>query len=204
MEILTFPVTPFIVNCYVIKDAGEALVIDPGDVTPPMIRAIADVNVKMIINTHCHCDHCGGNAELVKKTGAPLAIHRDDLPLLRAAEVQGQMFGIQVPASPEPARFLDEGDTVDAGSISLKVVHAPGHSPGHILLLGDGYVMAGDVLFAGSIGRTDLPGGDYDQLMASIRDKLLSLPDSTVVYAGHGPTTTIGEERAANPFLVGL
>lgn len=201
MEILTFPVTPFFVNCYVVKSGGEAVVIDPGDVTRDLSHALANTSVRMIVNTHCHCDHCGGNAALVRDTHAPLAIHEEDLPLLRAVEVQGQMFGISVTPSPMPDQYLTEGDTLTVGSVELKVLHAPGHSPGHIMLLGDGFVFAGDVLFAGSIGRTDLPGGDYHQLMRSIQSKLLTLPDATVVYPGHGPATTIGEERRHNPFL---
>jgi glyoxylase-like metal-dependent hydrolase (beta-lactamase superfamily II) len=204
MKILAFEVTPFMVNCYVVKDGGDAVVIDPGDTSPRMLRALDGSTVRTIVNTHCHCDHCGGNAELAAKTHAELAIHRDELPLLHAMEIQAQMFGVSVVPSPEPARFLKEGDTVSAGSVSLKVLDAPGHSPGHIVLVGDGHVFCGDVLFQGSIGRTDLPGGDYHQLLESIRTKLLTLPDDTVVYPGHGPATTIGDERNTNPFLVGL
>jgi len=160
--------------------------------------------VRMIVNTHCHCDHCGGNAPLLEKTGAELAIHREDLPLLRSMELQARMFGVDVEPSPDPNRFLNEGDRIEVGGASFRVVHAPGHSPGHIVLVGDGVVFCGDVLFQGSIGRTDLPGGDYHQLLASIRDKLLVLPDETVAYTGHGPSTTIGDERRTNPFLVDL
>lgn len=204
MEILSFPVTPFVVNCYVIKDGGEAIVIDPGEAPPALIKSIQGCNVRAIVDTHGHCDHCGGNAELVSKTGAELLIHEADLPLLRALESQGKMFGVPMPPSPDPDRFLVEGDVLKVGNLSLTVRHAPGHSPGHIVLVGDGFVVCGDVLFAGSIGRTDLFGGDYQQLLDSIRDKLLTLPDETVVYTGHGPDTTIGEERRSNPFLVGL
>jgi len=204
MEIRTFQVTPFVVNCFVVKDANEALIIDPGDATPSILRSLDGSTVRMIVNTHCHCDHCGGNAALITKTGAPLAIHKEELPLLRSMEVQAQMFGVSVTPSPDPDRFLKEGDVIEVGKVSLRVLHAPGHSPGHIVLVGDGLVFAGDVLFEGSIGRTDLPGGDYYQLLESIRTKLLTLPDRTVVYTGHGPATTIGAERRANPFLVGL
>ena len=204
MEILDFTVTPFFVNCYVVKSGGEAIVIDPGDVSRDLSRALTDVSVRMIVNTHCHCDHCGGNAALIRDTHAPLAIHEEELPLLRAMEVQAQMFGISVTPSPMPDQYLKEGDTVTVGSVELRVVHAPGHSPGHIMLAGDGFVFDGDVVFAGSIGRTDLPGGDYHQLMRSIQFKVLTLPDRTVVYPGHGPATTVGEERRHNPFLAGL
>ena len=204
MEIRTFPVTPFIVNCYAVKDGNEVLIIDPGDAPASLFKYIAGCTVRMIVNTHCHCDHCGGNAPLLKKTGAELAIHREELPLLRAMELQAQMFGVEVEPSPDPNRFLNEGDRIEVGGASFRVVHAPGHSPGHIMLVGDGVVFCGDVLFQGSIGRTDLPGGNYEQLLASIRDKLLVLPDETVVYTGHGPSTTIGDERRTNPFLVDL
>jgi glyoxylase-like metal-dependent hydrolase (beta-lactamase superfamily II) len=204
LNIATFPVTPFAENCLVLKEGGEALVVDPGGVSPELLRYIEGCTVPLIVNTHCHCDHSGGNAEMIERTGAKLAIHRAELPLLRAIEAQGQMFGCYFPSSPEPDRFLEDGDTVSVGGVDLKVVLVPGHSPGHIALLGDGFVIAGDVLFAGSIGRTDLPGGSYQQLLDSIRTKLLPLPDDTVVYCGHGPSTTIGEERRTNPFLAGL
>ena len=204
MEIRTFQVTPFVENCFVVKDGREALIIDPGDATPSLLRSLDGSTVRMIVNTHCHCDHCGGNAALIAKTGAPLAIHKEELPLLRSMEMQAHMFGVSVTPSPDPDRFLQEGEVIEVGKVSLKVLHAPGHSPGHIVLVGDGFVFAGDVLFEGSIGRTDLPGGDYHQLLESIRTKLLALPDHTVVYTGHGPATTIGAERRANPFLVGL
>ncbi len=204
MEVSTFQLTPFFTNGYVIKDGGEALVIDPGEASPRLLKSLAGSKTVLIVNTHCHCDHAGGNADMVKATGAPLAIHRDDLPVLQTLEQQGMMFGVPFPPSPEPDRYLEEGDTITVGAVELKVVHVPGHSPGHIALLGDGFVIAGDVLFAGSIGRTDLPGGSYRQLLDSIRTKLLVLPDETVVYSGHGPETTIGTERATNPFLAGL
>jgi len=204
MEILTHTVTPFGVNCFVIKDHNEAIIVDPGDVTPALLRDIADCTVKRIVNTHCHCDHCGGTAAMIQQTGAELAIHKDELPLLHAMVAQGQMFGFSVTPSPEPDRFLDEGDVVAVGSVSLRVAHVPGHSPGHIMLVGDGCTFSGDVLFAGGIGRMDLPGGSEPQLMHTLRTRLMTLPGETVVYPGHGPTTTIDEERRTNPFLVEL
>jgi len=191
-----------VANCFVLREADEVLVVDPGEAAPEVLRAIEGRTVRAIVNTHAHADHCGGNAELVRRTGAPLLCHGQDLPLLRTIEQQGMMFGVPFPPSPEPDRLLEEGDTVEVGSARLRVLHTPGHSPGHIVLVGDGFVITGDVLFAGSIGRTDLPGGSYEQLLQSIRDKLMPLPDETVVYSGHGPATTIGEERRTNPFLV--
>jgi glyoxylase-like metal-dependent hydrolase (beta-lactamase superfamily II) len=202
MEILTFPVTPFYTNCYVIKDAGEAIVIDPGEATAPLKNSLSDCTVKMIFNTHCHCDHSGGNAELVELTGAPLVCHEADLPLLQTLCEQGRMFGVPFNASPKPDRFVNHGDTITVGTTTFEVRHTPGHSPGHVVLVAEGVVIAGDVLFAGSIGRTDLPGGSMSQLLQSIATQLMTLPDETIVYCGHGPATTIGEERVSNPFLV--
>jgi glyoxylase-like metal-dependent hydrolase (beta-lactamase superfamily II) len=191
-------------NCYVLRDGGEALVVDPGEVTPALLKALDGHTVRTVVNTHCHCDHCGGNAELKRRTGAELLCHRDDLVLLQHVAQQGAMFGVDFPPSPDPDRYLVEGDTVTLGGNTLRVLHTPGHSPGHIVLVGEGFVLAGDVLFSGSIGRTDLPGGDYGTLLESIRTKLLTLPDDTIVYCGHGESTTVGEERRTNPFLVGL
>ncbi len=202
MEIKRFELTPFIMNCFVVKDGGEAIVIDPGEAHPKLIADVADDKVVMILDTHAHIDHVGGNTGLVEATGAPLLIHEADLPLLQNLEHQGMLFGVPTMPSPDPDRFVKEGDTITVGAVEMKVLEAPGHSPGHIVLVGDGFAIVGDVLFAGSIGRTDLPGGSYSQLLDSIRTKLLTLPDETVVYSGHGPETTIGQERASNPFLV--
>lgn len=201
MEILSFVTTPFAENCIVIKDGGEALVIDPGEATPEVMDAIEGCSVKTLVNTHCHIDHVGGNAAIMEKTGAKLVCHKDAAPMLEAVPQQGQMFGIEVTPSPAPSGWLDEGDEVAIGSARLKVVYVPGHAPGHIALVGEGFIIGGDVLFSGSIGRTDLPGGSYEQLIDSIKTKFLTLPDETVVYSGHGPPTTIGAERAMNPFL---
>ncbi len=204
MEILTFLVTPFATNCYVVKDEGEALVVDPGEATPALLASLDGCTVRAIVNTHGHCDHCGGNGALKEHTGAELLCHEADLLLLRALIQQGQMFGVPFPPSPDPDRFLSEGDQVEVGSLSLEVRHTPGHSPGHVVLVGQDFVLAGDVLFAGSIGRTDLLGGDHDELLASIRTKLLTLPDETTVYSGHGPVTSIGTERVGNPYLTNI
>ncbi len=204
MQIQQMLVSPFMQNCTLLRSGGETIVVDPGEVTQELRDAIAGERVTMVFNTHCHLDHAGGNAEMVELTGAPLVCHRDELPLLQNIQQQGRMFGVSCPASPEPDRFINDGDTITVGEESLKVLLTPGHSPGHVALLGDGFIIGGDCLFAGSIGRTDLPGGDYATLMRSLRDRFLSLPDETVVYSGHGPVTTIGAERRSNPFLVGL
>lgn len=204
LEILSFVTTPFVENCFVIKDGGEALVIDPGEATPEVLQAIEGARVETIVNTHTHIDHVGGNAVLKERTGAELVCHREAAEMLETVEQQGQLFGMSVQPSPPPDRFLAEGDTVTVGSVTLGVVDAPGHAPGHIALTGDGFIIGGDVLFSGSIGRVDLPGGSLEVLLESIRTKFLTLDDDTIVYCGHGPPTTIGVERASNPFLQSL
>ena len=203
MRIRVFQQTPFVMNCFLVDHQGEAIVVDPGEASPALLDALDGLTLRMIVNTHCHVDHCGGNAGLKEATGAPLACHKADLPLLRSMEHQCMMFGVSFPQSPDPDRFLEENDEIALGDERLRVAHVPGHSPGHIALVGPDFVIAGDALFAGSIGRTDLPGGDHSQLLASIREKLLTLPDDTTVYSGHGPSTTVGRERDANPFLRG-
>ena len=204
MEIQSFVLTPFQTNCYVLKKGAEALIIDPGEPSPLITDSVDGLTVTAIVNTHGHADHCAGNAAAKEATGARLLCHEGDLPLIRGVQQQAAMFGWQCDPSPQPDGFLDEGDTVTVGGEELRVILTPGHSPGHIALVGDGFVIGGDVLFAGSIGRTDLPGGSYPQLMETIRTQFLTLPDETVVYSGHGPATTIGEERKSNPFLVSL
>lgn len=204
MQIQQIPVSPFAQNCTVLRHNGETVVVDPGEVSAALARAIANDNVTMVFNTHAHIDHAGGNAEMVRMTGAPLVCHKEELPLLQHLEAQGRMFGVRCEPSPMPDRFVTEGDTISVGGALLKVLHTPGHSPGHVSLLGDGFIIGGDCLFPGSIGRTDLPGGDYETLMNTLRDKFLTLPDETLVYNGHGPVTTIGQERRTNPFLADL
>ena len=201
MEILTIPMTPFSTNCYVVRCGNEALVIDPGDVTEDILNAIRGYSVSMIVNTHGHCDHCGGNAELKRRTGARLAIHREDLPLLQSIREQGAVFGIPFPDSPTPDVFLDENDTVAVGDVVFRVLHTPGHSPGHISLVTSDAAFVGDVVFSGSVGRTDLPGGSHAQLMESITEKILTLGDNVVLYPGHGSPTSVGDEKRSNPFL---
>lgn len=204
MDVQTFTLTPFGTNCYVVADGGEAIVIDPGEPDRRLLEALEPLRVGLVINTHGHCDHCGGNAAVMEATGAPLAIHRESLPLLETVAQQARFFGIQADRSPAPSHFLDDGDVVELGRARFDVLYTPGHAPGHIVLYGEGALFCGDVLFAGSIGRTDLPGGDHTQLMASIRDKLIQLPEETIVYSGHGPATTMAQELRMNPWLTGL
>lgn len=204
MEIRSFCLTPFQANCFVLSEGECALVVDPGDAPPGLLAYLDGFAVQAIVNTHGHCDHTGGNAGVRAHTEAPLCCHEADLPLLRTIAHQGAVFGVPTPESPEPDRLIADGDSFRVGNTDFQVAHTPGHSPGHIVLIGGGIAVVGDVLFAGSIGRSDLPGGNDRQLIESIRTRLLTLPDETVVYCGHGPATAIGTERRTNPFLVGL
>ena len=205
MQIMRIVVGPLQVNCFILADetTKEAVVIDPGDDAAAILSVIRDkgLAVRYIINTHAHFDHVGANKAIKDATGAELLIHRDDDALLGASPNQARMFGMTVPSSPKADRYVKHGDVITAGEISLKVLHTPGHSPGGISLLEQGMVFTGDSLFAGSIGRTDFPGGDLKTLLRSIKTNLLTLPDDTKVFSGHGPASTIGEERRENPFL---
>ncbi|MGH7363643.1 MAG: MBL fold metallo-hydrolase [Candidatus Methylomirabilales bacterium] len=207
MKVHAFTVGPLQSNSYLLADevTREAALFDPGMESEPVADVLARerLTVTAIINTHGHFDHVFGNAYFKAKTGAPLLVHRADLDLVKRLEEQSLYFGFRATPSPPPDRFLEEGDEVRVGGIRLRVLHTPGHSPGGICLVTDGTAFVGDTLFAGSIGRTDLPGGSAETLLTSIREKLLTLPDDTVIYPGHGPATTIGHERRHNPFLTG-
>jgi glyoxylase-like metal-dependent hydrolase (beta-lactamase superfamily II) len=205
MQITRLVVGPLQVNCYIVADekTREAIVIDPGDDARNVLAVIREkgLNVQYIVNTHAHFDHVGANGEVKDATGAELLIHREDDALLGNTAGQARMFGMTAPSSPKADRYLRHGDAVTVGSVTLKVLHTPGHSSGGICLAGDGVVFTGDALFAGSIGRTDLMGGDLMTLIGSIKEHLMTLPDDTVVLSGHGPDSTIGVERRENPFL---
>ena len=207
MKVHAFTVGPLQSNSYLLADevTREAALFDPGMESEPVADVLARerLTVTAIINTHGHFDHVFGNAYFKAKTGAPLLMHRADLDLVKRLEEQSLYFGFRATPSPPPDRFLEEGDEVRVGGIRLRVLHTPGHSPGGICLVTDGTAFVGDTLFAGSIGRTDLPGGSAETLLTSVREKLLTLPDDTVIYPGHGPATTIGHERRHNPFLTG-
>ncbi len=207
MKILGMPVGPFQANAYVAicEATGKCALVDPGAEAERLLRAVAaeKAEVESILLTHAHLDHIGGVAEAKRLTGAPVHLHPADVPLYRAAPEQAIAFGLQMEVQPEPDEPLAEGQAVRIGESQLEVLHTPGHSPGHVSFVGDGLALVGDCVFAGSIGRTDLPGGDFRTLIESIKSKLLVLPDDTVLYSGHGPATTVARERATNPFLTG-
>jgi len=205
MVLIQLCVGPLQVNCYILADekTKDAMIIDPGDDAGDILRVIKEngFKVRYIVLTHAHFDHTGANKDLKEVTGAEILMHQDDRRLLESAANQGSMFGMRSSASPPADRYVKHGEVITTGEVSLKVLHTPGHSPGGICLLGQGLVFTGDALFAGSIGRTDLPGGDFQALIRSIKMNLMTLPDDTKVYSGHGPSSTIGFERNENPFL---
>jgi len=200
------PVGAIQTNCYIVgcEETGEGVVIDPGDEAERILAELEKdgLTVKYILNTHAHFDHIMANAALVEATGAPVAIHPLELPMLRDGGGAGA-FGLQAPPGPEPDIELAEGDTISFGTHTFEVLFTPGHTVGHVSFYERevGIIFDGDVLFAGSIGRTDLPGGDHETLLNSINEKLMPLPDNVTVCSGHGPVTTIGRERMGNPWL---
>lgn len=193
-------------NSYLVRCAGSkhALLVDPGAATAELLQAAREqeTEVDAIVLTHAHLDHVEGLARAKRETGAPVLLHPADAELYEAAPLQAQWFGVALEQLPPVDGELVPGETLRFGDCALTVRFAPGHAPGHIILVGDGLVIAGDVVFAGSIGRTDLPGGSLQTLMESIRSEILTLPDETVLHTGHGLDTTVGHERATNPFLV--
>ena len=205
---MPLPNGQFAENCYVVADAeqGQAVLIDPGDEADRILAVLADHDWRLsaIWLTHAHVDHIMGVAAVRARHDVPTWLHPLDRPLYDALPQQGAWMGLRLPPAPAPTRELSAGDSVQVGGLAFDVRHVPGHSPGSVAFVGHGVAFVGDVLFSGSVGRTDLPGGDSATLVASIQRELLTLPDSTIVYSGHGPETTIGIERETNPFLTGV
>ncbi|HTR22768.1 MAG TPA: MBL fold metallo-hydrolase [Terriglobales bacterium] len=201
------PVGPLQCNCSIIGDetTHEAMVIDPGDDIEDIVAVIDQhkLRVKQIVITHAHIDHVGGAMKLRAKTGAPILLNQNDYALLKMLDVQASWLGMKAPGAVEIEAGLAHDQKLSAGSLSANVLHTPGHTEGSICLYfpAEQLLIAGDTLFQRSIGRTDLPGGSFEKIMRSLHDRVLTLPDETRVIPGHGPVTTIGEEREENPFL---
>lgn len=207
MIIETVPVGPLQVNCYILgcEESSEGVVIDAGGSVDRIISRVQTrgLNVRHLISTHGHFDHVGGNRAFLEATGATYLIHEKDAFLLSMASASGRSFGVEVENSPEPDGFLEDGMTIDFGKQQLQVLFTPGHSPGGCSLYSAdaSAVFTGDTLFNGSVGRTDLPGGSMEVLIRSIRQRLFTLPETTRVYPGHGPSSTIAIERISNPYV---
>lgn len=207
MRITRLALGVFQSNCYVVSsdDGGAAVVIDPGSEPERIEEAVerAGGELKAILLTHAHLDHIGAVGPLRRLFEVPVYLHPEDRPLYDAAPDQAAAFGLATPSTPAPDRALSHGDRLRFGDLAFTVRHAPGHSPGHVVFVSDDAAFVGDCVFAGSIGRTDLPGGDTRTLLESIRDQILALPPRTVLYPGHGPETTVEREAGSNPFLTG-
>jgi hydroxyacylglutathione hydrolase len=204
----TVPVGITQTNCYVVgcEETHEGVVIDPGGHPQRILQTIEEsgLTIRYVLNTHCHFDHMGANAEIVAATGAPLALHPAELPILQARG-GATLFGVRVNESPMPDLELVPGQVLEVGTLRFQVLHTPGHSPGSLTFYLEEEAVAfdGDVLFAMGVGRTDLPSGDWNTLVRSIREVLFAMPDETVLYPGHGPKTTVGREKRANPWVAG-
>jgi glyoxylase-like metal-dependent hydrolase (beta-lactamase superfamily II) len=207
LEMLT--VGPFQENCYVVGDqeSGIGALIDPGDEAARITMAVEEtgLDIGSIIVTHAHIDHVGAVASLAEEYACPVLMHAEAEPMLKELPTQAIMMGIRFGKVPEVDRYVEDEEILEVGDLRLRSLYTPGHAPGHLAFYveDEGLVLSGDALFAGSVGRVDLPGGSMEVLMQSIEERLLTLPDETVVYSGHGPRTTIGNERTSNPFLQG-
>jgi hydroxyacylglutathione hydrolase len=207
LEYLT--VGPFQENCFIVGDeeSGVGAIVDPGDEATRIALAVEQTNLDIasIIVTHAHIDHVGAVAALVDEYACPVLMHAEAEAMLAALPTQAVMMGVRFGEVPLVDRHVEDEEVLEVGTLRLRSLYTPGHAPGHLAFYveGEGVVLSGDALFAGSVGRVDLPGGSMEVLMRSIEERLLTLPDETIVYPGHGPATTIGDERAHNPFLGG-
>ena len=207
MKIVQIPNGVFMENCYLVIDeaARECAIVDPGEEAGLILNKVRASGARPVAIwlTHAHLDHVLGVPRVKAETGAPVWLHAADRRLYDGVPQQAIAFGMRAEALPPPDHAWQHGDVARVGTLEFAVRHVPGHAPGHVALVAPGVVLGGDVLFAGSIGRTDLPGGDFETLIGSIEREFLSLPDDTVVKSGHGPDTTVGDERHHNPFLTG-
>ena len=198
-------VGPLLSNCYIIWDerSTEGAVIDPGDEAHKILKVVHEthVAVKFILATHGHFDHVGAVATVKQRTGGEFLAHQDDLFFIEDGVNAARRWGFEIEQPPKPDRFITDGDQIKIGGFTLDVVHTPGHSPGGVSFVHDHMVFSGDTLFQGSIGRTDFQKGSLDELIKSIKTRLYTLPDDTIVFTGHGPSTTIGDEKHSNPFV---
>ena len=198
-------VGPLETNCYLVycQDSLECAVVDPGAEADRIFLMIARKSLKpeLILNTHGHIDHIGANKDIKEKFNIPLYIHSADSPMLENVQQSEIAIFLGAVDSPSPDHLLNDGDKIKIGKSSLRVIHTPGHSPGSVSFLGDGFLLSGDSLFFGGVGRTDLPGGSWKDMESSIKNKILTMPDEMVVLPGHGPSTTVGQEKRANPFI---
>jgi hydroxyacylglutathione hydrolase len=209
LEVRGYTGGAFAENTFLVRCTGtdHAVIVDPGAVIPSVLKEVREegIQVEAVYLTHAHLDHVEGLPLLLEELDVPVHLHPADLPLYQRAAQQAEAFGMKLPGElPRIDRELVPGTSVPVGDCALEVRFAPGHAPGHVILYSaeNGFALVGDVVFHGSIGRTDLPGGDMQRLLASIRDEILTLPDETRLYPGHGPETTVGRERVGNPFLV--
>ena len=207
LRVYGMEVGPLAENTYIVEhvESRKAAVVDPGDEGEEILERIAErgITLDKILLTHGHFDHVGAVRTLRERTGARIHVHPEEVERMRTAGRQGGMFGLSVQNPPAPDVLVREGDTVELGDQEFRVLHTPGHTPGHVTFLTGGMAFVGDLIFAGSIGRTDLPGGSFDDLIRAVREKIFTLPDRTVLFPGHGPATTVGEERRSNPFFTG-
>lgn len=201
----TLVVGPLDVNCFIIacEETKKGIVIDPGDNIDSILSIVQEHNIDIteIVATHGHFDHIGRVTTLKEKTGAPFTIHQADMFMVEGLVEIADFLDFDTDPAPEVDRFIDEGDTITFGNETLNILHVPGHAPGNVAFTWPGHAIVGDTVFAGSIGRTDLEGADPQVLLDSIRTKILTLPDDTILYPGHGPSTTVSQEKRTNPFL---